>query len=121
MARHHHHHLEPLIVSDAQAVVLEAEALERETRRETAALVLYEDGYRVDPDLAEDQLQYIELRRAAERVVAISLTMQIPDREDPYASLGQKINAKARNLLAEIEAGNLLARSGSDEPPPGKA
>lgn len=121
MDRHHHHDpLPPLspMLSEADAVVREAEALERETRRETAALVLYDRGYRIEPDLAEDQLQYLRLREAAAAVVEISLTMQIPQRDDPYAALGSKIHVKARNLLAEIEAGDLCDRTRAEEPPP---
>ncbi|NBB65599.1 hypothetical protein GVN18_40765 [Pseudomonas sp. ODNR1LW] len=95
--------------SEAQAVVEEAEALERETRLETARLIEIEDESVLD-GFEESQTRYRELRAAAQIVVAILYRMQEPLREDPYAPLAAKCIGKAKALLSEIEDGELVEK-----------
>lgn len=98
-----------LQTSEAQAVVEEAEALERETRIETARLEAVDDLPCLD-GFDESQTRYRELRTAAQVVVAILYRMQEPLREDPYAPLAAKLMGKAKALLSEIEDGELVEK-----------
>ena len=111
MARYY----DPLL-TESEAVVREAEALERETRRETGAFVLAESGCRVEPTHAEEQIRYLRMRDAAAVVVEIGYWMQDPLRDNPYAPLAAKIMAKAKAVLSEIEAGDLYGRPRDDDP-----
>ena len=98
-----------LQTSEAQAVVEEAEALERETRIETTRLEEIEDASGAD-GFEESQTRYRELRTAAQVVVAILYRMQEPLGEDPYAPLAAKLMGKAKALLSEIEDGELVEK-----------
>lgn len=101
--------------SEAEAVILEARALERETRRETEALEPYEDDQVPRDRFDEDQAQYERLLTAAEAVDGVCRRMQEVRRHDRYAALAEKIASRSKSLLADIRAGN-LARTGGGEP-----
>lgn len=96
--------------NEAEAVVGEARALERETIAETEWLVRYlsEDAGEEDDggeDLGPwgpDYGQYVRLREAAADVAGIAWDMQNPASVSPYAGLGEDIIAEARNVLTTI-------------------
>jgi hypothetical protein len=83
-------------MTDAEAVVCEARALERETIAETQQLLPPE------PPWVGDEARYERLRQAAADVVAIAWAVQDPVAEDPYAPLGQAILADAQSVLRKV-------------------
>lgn len=99
-----------LKTSEAQAVVEEAQALERETRRETELWQGDPQGSPTSERFEESQERYRELRSAAEGVVALLYQMQEPLWGDPYAAWAAKMMTKAKALLTDIEEGELVAK-----------
>ena len=99
---HHVHPAHHACGSEADAVVLEAEALEQETIAATARLVAYIDGDACAPVDPTDQ--YDDLRDAAATVVEIAWNVQDPARQNPYAALGKEISDSALTILEQIRA-----------------
>lgn len=99
-----------LKTSEAQAVVEEAEAVERETRRETERWADDVDDLSTSDRFEESQTRYWELRAAAQAVVALLYRIQEPLRADPYGALAAKAMTKAKALLTEIEEGELVEK-----------
>jgi len=97
---HHVHPPHHPCGSEADAVVLEAEALELETIAATAALVAYIGGGACAPDDPQDQ--YFQLRDAAATVVRISWDMQDPASDNPYAALGKDVSDGALTILEQV-------------------
>ncbi|WP_299171254.1 hypothetical protein [uncultured Brevundimonas sp.] len=99
-----------LKTSEAQAVVYEAEALERETRRETERWQCDAQDLPTSERFEESQARYWELREAAGVVVDLLYRMQEPLRTDPYAIWAAKMMGKAKTLLTDIEDGQLVEK-----------
>jgi hypothetical protein len=99
-----------LKTSEAQAVVEEAETLQRETRYETEQWLNDIDDLSSDERFEDVQARYVDLRAAAKVVVAVLYRMQEPLAADPYAGLAAKAMSKAKALLTEIEDGELVER-----------
>ncbi|WP_372784951.1 hypothetical protein [Phenylobacterium sp.] len=125
--RHHHRPL-----SEADAVVFEAEVLEAETIAETDRLAAYiygaawreileaeeEEAEEAEDDGDDRDAQYVVLTETAEALVAVSESMADPAGNDPYAVLGARILKKAGPLLEEIRLFNPLRPLGpvADDP-----
>lgn len=98
-------------LSEAEAVVGEARALERETVAEADWLVRYLAG-ELDDEIEDDGEdlgpwgpeygRYLQLREAATAVVEIAWDMQDPARDSPYADLGKKVSAAAQQVLTAV-------------------
>ncbi|MBJ7318698.1 MAG: hypothetical protein JHC96_07860 [Brevundimonas sp.] len=107
-------------MSDAEAVVQEAQTLEWETRCETERWSDAAEDRSSAEGFEESQSRYRELRAAAEAMVAILYRMQEPLLTDPYATWAAKLMVKARGLLTDIEDGELVEKisfvsAGSDK------
>ncbi|WAC58375.1 hypothetical protein [Brevundimonas sp. SL130] len=99
-----------LKTSEAEAVVEEAQALERETRSDTERWLNAADDLSNAERLEDSQARYQELRAATQIVVALLYRIQEPLLADPYAPLATASMDKAKALLADIEAGELVEK-----------
>ena len=114
-----------LKTSEAEAVVEEAQALERETRSDTERWLNAADDLSNAERMEDSQARYQELRAAAQIVVALLYRIQEPLLADPYAPLAAASMNKAKALLADIEAGELVEKvtlvpASSDKECPGR-
>lgn len=94
-------------MTEAQAVVYEAEVLESETLGECEAWFDPGDDCGLPERFAESQARYLTLLKAAEAMVVECRRIQDPVPDDPYAPLATKVLGKARAVLQEIQQGEL--------------